>query len=129
VWLLIGGSILASEAANLIYMLGSDGQIGIVADALAATAAVGMATAVITRPRTGARSADTGRGLFVPVVFGMVALALLAVSVPLRVNGVAIGLAVTTLALVLARMVLALKETRHCWAPAASRRPRTPSPA
>jgi two-component system, cell cycle response regulator len=111
-WVLLAGSILASEAANLIYMLGSDGQIGIVADALVVTAAVGMATAVITRPRRGRRSADSGRGLFVPVVFGMVALALLAVSVPLQVNGVAIGLAVTTLALVLARMVLALKENQ-----------------
>jgi two-component system, cell cycle response regulator len=112
-WMILGGSILASEAANLIYMLGSDGQIGIVADALVATGAMGMASAVITRPRTGARRpADAGRGLFVPVAFGMVALGLLAVSVPLHVNGVAIGLAVTTLALVLTRMLLALKENQ-----------------
>jgi two-component system cell cycle response regulator len=112
-WVILGGSILASEAANLVYMLGSDGQIGIVADALVATGAMGMASAVITRPRTGVRrSADAGRGLFVPVAFGMVALGLLAVSVPLHVNGVAIGLAVTTLALVLTRMLLALKENQ-----------------
>jgi two-component system cell cycle response regulator len=112
-WAILGGSIIASEAANLIYMLGSDGQIGIVADALVATGAMGMATAVITRPRSGVRrSAGTGRGMFVPVAFGMVALGLLAVSVPLHVNGVAIGLAVTTLALVLTRMLLALKENQ-----------------
>jgi len=111
-WLQFGGAILASEAANLIYLLGSDGQIGIVADALVATGAVGMASAVITRPRTGTRRDSTGRGLFVPVGFGMVALALLAVAVPLGINGVAIALAVATLALVLARMLLALRENQ-----------------
>ena len=109
-WLLFGGAILASEAANLIYLLGSEGQIGVIADALVATGAVGMAGAVITRPRTGARRADSARGLFVPVGFGFVALGLLAVAVPLHVNGVAIGLGVATLALVLARMLLALRE-------------------
>jgi two-component system, cell cycle response regulator len=112
-WMLFGGAIAAFEAANLIYMLGSDGQIGIVADALVATGAMGLATAMVTRPRTAARHAGhNARGLFVPVAFGSVALGLLAVSVPLRVNGVAIGLAVTTLALVLARMLLALKENQ-----------------
>jgi two-component system, cell cycle response regulator len=111
-WLQFGGAILAWETANLIYLLGSDGQIGIVADALVATGAVGMASAAITRPRTGARRDGTGRGLFVPVAFGFVALGLLAVAVPLHVNGVAIGLGVATLALVLARMLLALRENQ-----------------
>ena len=113
VWVLFGGAILAYEAADLIYMLGSEGQLGIVADALVATGAAGMAGAVITRPRSGARRvADSARGLLVPVAFGTVVLGVLAVSVPLRVNGVAIGLAVTTLALVLARMLLALRENQ-----------------
>jgi diguanylate cyclase (GGDEF)-like protein/putative nucleotidyltransferase with HDIG domain len=113
VWVVLGGAIVAWEAADLIYMLGSDGQIGIVADALIATGAMGMATAVVLRPRAVARpTASTGRGLFVPVAFGMVALGLLAVAVPLHVNGVAIGLAVATLALVLFRMLLALKENQ-----------------
>jgi two-component system cell cycle response regulator len=109
-WLQFGGAILAWETANLIYLLGSDGQIGVIADALVVTGAVGMASAVITRLRRGRRDDGTGRGLFVPVAFGVVALGLLAVAVPLGVNGVAIGLAVATLALVLARMVLALRE-------------------
>jgi two-component system cell cycle response regulator len=113
VWVVLGSAIVAWEAADLIYMLGSDGQIGIVADALIATGAMGMATAVILRPQAVARpAAGTGRGLFVPVAFGMVALGLLAVAVPLHVNGVAIGLAVATLTLVLVRMLLALKENQ-----------------
>jgi two-component system, cell cycle response regulator len=111
IWRLLGAAILAWEAADLIYLLGSDGQIGVVADALIATGAMAMAAAVIIRPRSvGRRAAGTSRGLFVPVAFGMVALGLLAVAVPLHVNGVALGLAVTTLALVLVRMMLALKE-------------------
>jgi two-component system cell cycle response regulator len=113
IWLLLGSAILAWEAADLIYLLGSDGQIGVVADALIATGAMGMAAAVIIRPRAVGRLASgTSRGLFVPVAFGLVALGLLGVAVPLHVNGVAIGLAVTTLALVLARMMLALKENQ-----------------
>jgi two-component system, cell cycle response regulator len=113
IWLLLGGAILAWEAADLIYMLGGSHQIGDIADALVATGAVGMATAVVIRPRSRGRLSSGGpRGLFVPVAFGVVALGLLAVAVPLHVNGVAIGLAVATLALVLGRMLLALKENQ-----------------
>jgi two-component system cell cycle response regulator len=113
IWLLLAGAILAWEAADIIYMLGGQYQVGDIADALVVTGAAGMAGAAIARPRLGARRhAGSGRGLFVPVAFGVVALGLLAVAVPLRVNGVAIGLAVTTLALVLARMMLALKENQ-----------------
>jgi two-component system, cell cycle response regulator len=113
IWALLAGAIVAQEAADLIYMLGSEGQIGIVADALIATGAMGMAAALIVRPPAAARPPAAGeRGLFVPVAFGVVALGLLAVAVPLHVNGVAIGLAVATLALVLGRMMLALKENQ-----------------
>jgi hypothetical protein len=49
-------------------------------------------------------------GLFVPVGFGALALTVLALSVPLHVNVVAVGLAVAALALVVARMALALRE-------------------
>jgi two-component system, cell cycle response regulator len=110
-WLLFGGAVVAWETANVIYMFGGEGQIGIVADALVATGAMGMAVAVVTRPGRRRSTADD-RGLFVPVAFGVVALGLLAVAVPLHVNGVAIGLAVATLALVLGRMMLALKENQ-----------------
>jgi two-component system, cell cycle response regulator len=113
IWLLLGGAILAWEAADLIYMLGGSHQIGDIADALIATGATGMAAAVIIRPGSRGRlSSGSSRGLFVPVAFGVIALGLLAVAVPLHVNGVAIGLAVATLALVLGRMVLALKENQ-----------------
>jgi two-component system cell cycle response regulator len=113
IWLLLGSAILAWEAADLIYMLGGSHQIGDIADALVATGACGMAAAVVIRPQyRGRLSSASARGLFVPVAFGMVALGLLAVTVPLHVNGVAIGLAVATLALVLGRMLLALKENQ-----------------
>lgn len=113
IWLLLGGAIFAWEAADLIYLFGGSHQIGDVADAIVATGAVGMAAAVIIRPRSRGRlSSRSSRGLFVPVAFGVVALGLLAVAVPLHVNGVAIGLAVATLALVLGRMLLALKENQ-----------------
>jgi two-component system, cell cycle response regulator len=112
-WALLGGAILATEAADLIYMLGAEGRIGVVADALVATGAIGMASAVITRSRPDARPVSgTGRGLFVPVAFGVIALGVLALAVPLHINGVAIGLAVATLGLVLVRMLLALKENQ-----------------
>jgi two-component system cell cycle response regulator len=112
-WALLGGAILAWEAADLIYMLGAEGRIGIVADALVATGAIGMASAVVTRAGPGARRVSTtGRGLFVPVAFGVIALGVLALAVPLDINGVAIGLAVATLGLVLVRMLLALKENQ-----------------
>ena len=52
IWLLLGGAILAWEAADLIYMLGGSHQIGDIADALIATGATGMAAAVIIRPRS-----------------------------------------------------------------------------
>jgi two-component system cell cycle response regulator len=110
-WAVLGGAIIAWEAADIIYLLGGSHMLGDVADALIATGVVGMASAAILRPRTRPRH-DSGRGLFVPVGFGMVALALLAVAVPLGINGVAIGLAVATLALVLARMLLALRENQ-----------------
>jgi two-component system cell cycle response regulator len=113
VWALLGGAILAWEAADIIYMLGGSHQLGDVADALIANGALGMASAAILRPRVRGRREDgSGRGLFVPVGVGVVALGLLAVAVPLGVNGVAIGLAVATLALVLARMLLALRENQ-----------------
>jgi two-component system cell cycle response regulator len=112
-WALLGGAILATEAADLIYMLGGEGRMGIVADALVATGAIGMAAAVITRPRPDARPVSgTGRGLFVPVAFGVIAVGVLALAVPLHINGVAIGLAVATLGLVLVRMLLALNENQ-----------------
>ena len=113
VWALLGGAILAWEAADIIYMLGGTHMVGDIADALIATGALGMACASMLRPSGRAvRDDGAGRGLFVPVGFGIVALGVLAVSLPLHVNGVAIGLAVTTLALVLARMLLALRENQ-----------------
>jgi diguanylate cyclase (GGDEF)-like protein len=113
VWALLAGAILAWEGADIIYMLGGEHMLGDIADALIATGALGMACAAILRPRVRRLNDEgAGRGLFVPVGFGVVALGLLAVGVPLHINAVAIGLGVATLALVLARMVLALRENQ-----------------
>ena len=111
-WATLGAAILALEAADLIYMKSWGGDPGgIVADALVATAFVGLAAAATLAPTApAARLQTAGRGLFVPVAFGAVALGVLALAVPLHVNPVALGLAVAALGLVLVRMALALGE-------------------
>jgi two-component system, cell cycle response regulator len=101
--LLVG--VFALESADLIYMIDSEGMSGEVADAFVATAMTAIAWAATLTP--GARDRRrTGRGLFVAVGFGAVALAV----VPLHANPVATGLAVAALAVVLGRAALALYE-------------------
>ena len=69
-----------------------------VADAFVATAIVGLAWAAALAPAARApRPVAAGRGLFVPVGFGAIALGVLALAVPLHVNAVALGLAVAAL--------------------------------
>jgi two-component system cell cycle response regulator len=111
-WATLGVSILALETADVIYMttLGGD-RGGVVADALVATAMLGLAWAATHAPAARAPRLHTdGRGLFVPVGFGAIALCVLAAGVPLHVNAVALALAVAALGLVLVRMALALGE-------------------
>jgi two-component system, cell cycle response regulator len=111
-WGTLGAAILALETADVIYMTGWGGDPGgVVADAFVATGILGLAWAAARAPAARApRPPAAGRGLFVPVGFGAIALAVLAFGVPLHVNAVALGLAVAALALVLARMALALGE-------------------
>ena len=111
-WGTLGAAIVALEAADLIYMteLGGDAG-GVIADAVMATGIAGLAWAAALAPNVPtARPVTTGRGLFVPVGFGGLALGVLALGVPLHVNVVALGLAVAALGLVLVRMALALGE-------------------
>ena len=83
----------------------------VVADAFVATGILGLAWAAVLTPAAAApRPPADSRGLFVPVGFGAIALAVLALGVPLHVNAVALGLAVAALAFILARMALALRE-------------------
>jgi two-component system cell cycle response regulator len=111
-WGTLGAAILALELADVIYMTSWGGDPGgVVADAFVATGIVGLAWAVALAPAAGPpRPHADGRGLFVPVGFGAIALGVLALGVPLHVNAVALGLAVAALGLVLARMALALGE-------------------
>ena len=111
-WGTLGAAILALETADVIYMTGWGGAPGgVVADAFVATG--DRRARMGRRPpagRSAAAAAAAGRGLFVPVGFGAIALSVLALAVPLHVNAVALGLAVAALGLVLARMALALGE-------------------
>jgi diguanylate cyclase (GGDEF)-like protein/putative nucleotidyltransferase with HDIG domain len=110
-WATLAGAILALEIADVIYMTDMEGRLGPVADAFMATGIVGLAWAAALAPRgSEGRRAATGRGLFVPVGFGTLALGVLALAVPLHVNAVTLGLAVAALGLVLARMALTLRE-------------------
>jgi two-component system, cell cycle response regulator len=111
-WGTLGAAILALEVADVIYMTSFGGVAGgVVADAFMATGIAGLARAAALGPAVRApRTTTDGRGLFVPVGFGAIALGVLALGVPLHVNAVALGLAVGALGLVLIRMVLALGE-------------------
>ena len=111
-WATLGSAILALVTADVLYVIGGDG-IGPLADALMGTGIVGLAWAAALAPARHARpQATAGRGLFVPVGFGALALAVLALGVPLHFNAAALGLAAAALALVLARMALALGENQ-----------------
>ena len=110
-WATLAVSIILLETADLMYMKGAEGAFGDLADALISTGIVGLAWAAAIAPAAPARRpAPAGRGLFVPVGFGALALGVLALGVPLHFNAVALGLAVAALGLVLVRMALALRE-------------------
>jgi diguanylate cyclase (GGDEF)-like protein len=110
-WATLGIAILATEVADLMYMIGARGAMGAVADAFAATGIVGLAlAAALPRGERRRGRATAGTGLFVPVGFGALALGVLALEVPLHFNAVAVGLAVAALGVVLVRMALALHE-------------------
>jgi two-component system cell cycle response regulator len=112
-WATLGAAILALEAADLMYTTGAEGALGPIADALMATGIVGLAWAAALAPGARRRQqAPAGRGLFVPVGFGALALGVLALGVPLHFHAVALGLAVAALGVVLVRMALALGENQ-----------------
>ena len=87
------------------------GALGDVADALVATGTLALAAAGYAgRRRQRAPVGRAATGCSLPVAFGMVALGVLALGVPLRLNVAALGLAAAALGLVLVRMALALSE-------------------
>ena len=110
-WATLGIAVAALVTADVMYMTGWGGEEGTFADAFMATGIVGLAWAAARAPTApGQRPLSGGRGLFVPVGFGALALGVLALGVPLHVNAVALGLAVAALGLVLTRTALALGE-------------------
>jgi two-component system, cell cycle response regulator len=109
-WMLLGGAVLAWEAADLMYLFGVTGTSGLVADALVATGAIGMAAAGYVDSGERAQRAPVAHGMLVPVGSGAVALGVLALGAPLELNAAALAMAAVALALALVRMGLALKE-------------------
>jgi two-component system cell cycle response regulator len=108
---LAGLAIVAWESADLIYLFDSS-RVYIVADSLVMTGGVGLAAALsLARIRPVARDVRQ-RGLFVPIGFGLAALAVVLLGAPLHLNGVAVGTAGVSLALALLRMALALRENQ-----------------
>ncbi len=111
-WAVLGAAILAWEAADLMYLFGVTGSLGNAADSLVATGSLAMAAAgslAVVR----SRNPREHRGLLVPVAFGAVALAMLALGVPLGLNVAALGMAAAALGLALVRMALALVENQR----------------
>jgi diguanylate cyclase (GGDEF)-like protein len=112
-WGILAVAIAAWEAADLMYLLAENERLVTLADPLVLTGGLGLAAAVTLAPGRPAGPASNGnRGLFLPVGFGLVALAVLLLAAPLALTVVAVGLAGVALALVLARMAIAFHENR-----------------
>ena len=109
-WALLGGAVLAWEAADLMYLFNADGSAGLVADALVATGAIGLAAAGYVDRGAPASRPPVAHGMLVPVGSGAVALGVLVLGAPLELNAAALALAGVALALALVRMGLALRE-------------------
>jgi diguanylate cyclase (GGDEF)-like protein/putative nucleotidyltransferase with HDIG domain len=111
-WLLLATAVIAWEAADLMYLFDVEVTLGHVADALVATGTLAIAIAGSLYAHGSERRSARGHGLLLPVVFGVLALGVLALGVPLSLNVVALGLAAASLALALVRMALALSENQ-----------------
>ena len=108
----LGAAIVAWEVADITYMFAVSDMAGDIADALVLTGAAGMAlAAAIDGPRRQS-GAEGDRGLFVPVAFGAVALAILVGGTMLGLAVAGLLLAAAALGLVLVRMARALAENR-----------------
>jgi two-component system, cell cycle response regulator len=110
-WATLATAILAWEVADHVYLFGLD-HLGPMADALVATGGLGLAVAMSRRSGPPRRAVRADRGVFIPVGFGLLSLALLAIGMGGRLNGVALGLAGASLLVVLIRMAIALNENR-----------------
>jgi two-component system cell cycle response regulator len=108
----LAAAFAAWVAADVMYMFAVGPRWGAIADALVLTGTAGLALAATldrsVRPNPDARD----RGLFVPVGFGAVGLAILIGGAALGFNIVGLSLAALALGLVLVRMVAALAENR-----------------
>ena len=111
----LAAAIVTWVAADLIYLFDVGSLVGI-ADVLVMTGGVGLALAMNLRSdRRGSVPMSGGRGLFLPVGFGMAALVVLSLGIPFGLNNVALAFGGTSL--------------RSCWSDVhgAEREPRAPS--
>jgi two-component system, cell cycle response regulator len=108
----LGAAIAAWEIADLAYLFGVGGSAGDIADALVLTGAAGMALAAILDHQAKHRREEGDRGMFVPVLFGGIALAILICGAAFGLELAGLALAAAALGLVLIRMALALAENR-----------------
>ncbi len=114
IWLMLAAAIVAWETADLIYLFDPSAAIlARSADALVSSGTLVVAFAAYCDGGRAERWDGRGRGLLLPVAFGVLALGVLAVGVPLHVNPAAGGLAAAALLLALGRMGLALSENER----------------
>jgi two-component system, cell cycle response regulator len=109
-WTLLGAAVLAWEAGDLMFLFAASDTLGLVADALIATGAVGIAAAGYFDTGARAPTRAEGPGLLVPVGAGAVALGVISVGAALDLNLAVLLLAAAALGLALVRMALALTE-------------------
>jgi diguanylate cyclase len=109
-WFVVGDVVYLNRTAAGTYVAGT------VLDATWTVGILLIGLAAWERRRSRSRrepvSAPSGIAL-VPVVFGLLSLALLVVSLFRHTSGVAVGMAISALGVVIARMALTLREARQ----------------
>jgi two-component system cell cycle response regulator len=112
IWVVLAGSIIAWQVADVLFLHGVGGRVSDLADALVMTGGCGLAMASLldTTPSPPRPARDAS--LVLPIGASAVALAVLALTAPLHLDAAAGALAAAALAVSLLRTALALRENR-----------------
>jgi hypothetical protein len=112
-WLALGAATVAWVGADVIYLIAPESW-ELLADAIVLTGTLGMAAAVTLLPDSPVRRTDDdARGLFIPVAFTMLPLAVLVLETPLGLSSVGVRLAGAALAVALIRMAITLRANQR----------------